>query len=115
MINSINRDILRKKLQESPGRVILMDVRDKSDYEAEHIKGAISVPLGELLMRAEKDWGKDYEIIVYCGSFDCPDSSKAAKILEEAGFENVLEYEGGLRDWKTAGFLTDTAGSVRAA
>lgn len=115
MIKAINRDMLRNKLRESPGRVILMDVRDKSDYEAEHIKGAISVPIGELLMRAVQHWGKDYEVIVYCGSFECPASSKAAKILEEAGFENVLEYEGGLNDWKTAGFMTDGAGAVRAA
>lgn len=115
MIKAINRDMLRKKLQESPGRVILIDVRDKSDYEVEHIKGAISVPLGELLMRALQHWGKGHEIIVYCGSFECTDSSKAAKMLEDAGFENVLEYEGGLNDWKTAGFMTDGAGAVRAA
>ena len=94
MIRAINRDLLRKKLQESPGRVILMDVRDKADFEAEHIKGAISVPIGELLVRAEQNWDKDHEIIVYCGSFECPASSKAAKMLDDAGFENVLDYEG---------------------
>ena len=115
MIRPINRDVLRKKLQESPGRVILMDVRDKNDYEVEHIKGAISVPIGELLNRAVQNWGRDNEIIVYCGSFECPTSSKAAKLLDDAGFENVLDYEGGLRDWKTAGFLTDGAGEAKAA
>ena len=115
MIKAINRDVLRKKLQESPGRVILMDVRDKTDYEVEHIKGAISVPIGELLIRAVQNWGKDHEVIVYCGSFECPASSNAARLLDEAGFENVLQYEGGLNDWKTAGFMTDGVGEERAA
>jgi rhodanese-related sulfurtransferase len=115
MIKAINRDILRKKLQESPGRVILMDVREKNDYEVEHIKGAISVPIGELLTRSVQNWGRDHEIIVYCGSFECPASSNAAKMLDDAGFENVLEYEGGLKDWKTAGFMTDGADTARAA
>jgi rhodanese-related sulfurtransferase len=115
MIRAINRDMLRKKLQESPGRVILMDVRDKVDYEVEHIRGAISVPIGELLMRALQHWGRDYEVIVYCGSFECQASTEAAKLLDEAGFENVLEYEGGLKDWKTAGFMTDGIGAARAA
>jgi rhodanese-related sulfurtransferase len=35
--------------------------------------------------------------------------------LDDAGFENVLEYEGGLKDWKTAGFMTDGADTARAA
>jgi len=115
MIRAINRDVLRKKLQESPGRVILMDVRDKTDYEVEHIKGAIFVPMGELLIRAVQNWDKDHEVIVYCGSFECPDSSKAARLLDDAGFENVLQYEGGLKDWKMAGFMTDGVGEERAA
>jgi len=115
MIRAINRDMLRKKLRESPGRVILIDVRDKADYEAEHIKGSISVPIGELLMRALEHWDKDHEVIVYCGSFECPASTKAAKLLDDAGFENVIEYEGGLKDWKMAGFMTDGAGAIKAA
>lgn len=115
MIRAIDRDMLRKKLQESPGRVILMDIRDKADYEVEHIKGAISVPIGELQVRALQHWGKDHEVIVYCGSFECPASANAAKLLDDAGFENILEYEGGLKDWKTAGFMTDGVGTEMAA
>jgi rhodanese-related sulfurtransferase len=107
MVRSINRDELRKKLRESPGRVVLVDVRERADYEREHIKGAISIPISELSMRIGNDYGKDAEIIVYCGSFECTASTKASEMLLNIGYENVLEYEGGLKDWKTAGFMTE--------
>jgi rhodanese-related sulfurtransferase len=107
MVRSINRDELRKKLRESPGRVVLVDVRERADYERAHIKGAISIPISELSMRIGNDYSKDVEIIVYCGSFECTLSTKASETLLNMGYENVLEYEGGLKDWKTAGFLTE--------
>ena len=107
MVRSINRDELRRKLQDSPGRVVLVDVRERDDYEKEHIKGAISVPISELSMRVQKDYAKDVEVIVYCGGFECTLSTKASEMLLNMGYEKVLEYEGGLKDWKTAGFLTE--------
>ena len=115
MVRSIGRDELRQRLQENPGRVILLDVRERSDYEAEHIKGAISIPMHELTMRTEKEFPKDAEIIVYCGGFECTASTNAADALSESGFENVLNYEGGIRDWKTAGFMTEGVGRQKAA
>ncbi len=115
MVRSIQRDDLRRMMQVSPGRTILIDVRDKEEYEAEHIKGAISIPIGELSMRADKNFGKDDELIVCCGSFECPASTKAATLLSDMGFDNVLDYKGGLKDWKIAGFLTEGSGRPKAA
>jgi len=114
-MTAITRDELRLKLQEAPGRVLLIDVRDRADYEAEHIKGAISVPLTELSMRAAKCFSASQEIIVYCTSFECPASSTAAKLLARAGYANVLDYEGGLMDWKEAGYQTEAAINLKAA
>ena len=115
MVRSIQRDELRRKMQVSPGRTILIDVRDREDYEAEHIKGAISIPAGELSMRADKNFGKDDEVIVYSGSFECPASTKAASMLSDQGFINVLDYKGGLKDWNIAGFMTEGSGKTKAA
>jgi rhodanese-related sulfurtransferase len=114
-MTTISRDELRRKLNDSPGRVLLIDVRDRGDYEEERIKGAISIPLGELSMRAAKCFGTEHEIIVYCGSFECQASSKAAKVLDRMGYANVLEYEGGLKDWRAAGFVTEGAAVVKKA
>ncbi len=114
-MRTIDRDGLRTKMQVAPGRTLLVDVRDRNDYEKEHIKGAISIPIGELSMRSKECFGQDHEIIVYCGSFDCPASVKAANMLEKMGFSKVVDYEGGLDDWKIAGFLTEGAQVVKKA
>ena len=114
-MKTITRDALRRRLQESPGRVVLVDVRDRADFEAGHIKGAISIPDHELSMRAEKEFGKDHEIILYCGNFECQASATAAKTLAAQGFKDVLDYEGGLRDWQAAGFMTEGTHAAKAA
>src|SRR3972149_565994 len=105
-MRTISRDELRSKLNEYPGRTLLIDVRDRGDYETEHIRGAISIPISELEMRAAKSFSPDQEVIVYCGGFDCPASTRAAKILDRQGFRGVIEYKGGPADWKHAGFPT---------
>ncbi|HEY3346919.1 MAG TPA: rhodanese-like domain-containing protein [Nitrospirota bacterium] len=115
MIRAITRDDLRAKLRDMPGRTLLIDVRSKEDYERAHIKGAISIPLPELSMTADKSFARDQDIIVYCGSFECQLSSNAAQTLHEMGYENVLEYEGGLKDWQTAGFMVESKESLKAA
>ncbi len=106
-MRTMKRDELRTRMQVSPGRTILLDVRDRPDYESEHIKGAISVPMTELSMRAKTCFSKDEEIIVYCTSFGCNASTRAARILEKMGYINAVDYKGGLNDWKTAGFMTE--------
>ena len=44
---------------------VYVDVRGKDQYEIEHIKGAISFPLGEIVTRM-KDLPKNKFIITYC-------------------------------------------------
>ncbi|MCG5516796.1 MULTISPECIES: rhodanese-like domain-containing protein [unclassified Ectothiorhodospira] len=41
--------------------------------------------------------GKDRKIVVYCANFDCDASRKAAAKLDNTGFTDVLDYEGGTR------------------
>ncbi len=52
---------------------------------------------------------KDKEIVVYCASFECRASPAAARKLEELGYTRVLEYEGGLADWRDAGYPLESA------
>jgi len=44
------------------------------------------------------------EVIVYCGSHSCGLSPQAVVGLAEAGFMNVVDYEGGLKSWAEAGY-----------
>lgn len=45
--------------------VIIVDSRGKDSFEQEHIKGAFSIPLGEMEER-HNELPKDKEIVFYC-------------------------------------------------
>lgn len=83
--------------------VIIVDVLDRSSYQKEHIKEAISIPLSELAESAAKCLpNKNSTIVVYCGSFECSASTKAAEALMSMGYLNVMDYKGGLKDYREA-------------
>ena len=50
---------------------------------------------------------KDAQIVVYCAGPTCPQSRLAAEKLLKLGYENVRAYEGGLEEWKAAGWNTE--------
>ncbi len=47
----------------------LVDVRDRADYEAAHIAGAVSLPLKELTADAMRALDRSRPIVVYCHDF----------------------------------------------
>ncbi len=96
-----------KRMLEGGERFQLLDVRDPGDYEKEHIKGARSLPLGDL-EAAKGLFNLSDVIVVYCDSFVCSASTSAAKMLSKMGFANVRDYKGGLREWKINGLLTES-------
>lgn len=79
----------------------LVNVLDHQTFVDEHIPGSINIPKGQE-SDFERRFDKAKEIIVYCGSAQCPASSDVADKLEDQGFTNVLKYEGGMDEWKEA-------------
>jgi rhodanese-related sulfurtransferase len=74
-------------------------------FKGELIPGSRRVPvdrLGEALRRSSL--AKDAAIVVYCAGASCPQSRQAAEKLAAFGYTRVDAYEGGLEDWKQAGF-----------
>lgn len=59
----IERDEAIKLVKE--GKAVWVDVRSKDSYDAGHIKGAISIPLSEIITRVSELPPKK-EIITYC-------------------------------------------------
>ena len=79
-------------------KVHLLDVRE--DHErAEFNIGGKHIPLGriQLFELEELDEWKNQEIIVYCRSGKR--SALATMMLEQAGFEKVINLEGGMLNW----------------
>lgn len=95
------------ELKDSGEDFVLVNVLGKDHYEEEHIPGAINIPLDHIGEAAIERLSKDDKIVVYCASFDCGASPKAAEKLEKLGFEHVIDYQGGLKDWKEAGNETE--------
>ncbi|MFH1754021.1 MAG: rhodanese-like domain-containing protein [Candidatus Omnitrophota bacterium] len=82
----------------------LLDTLSEESYEKGHIEGAESFPVGMINNETAPDrLDKDDKIIVYCGGFKCSASTKAAHRLMALGYENVLDYKGGLEDWQEHG------------
>ncbi|MBJ7277858.1 rhodanese-like domain-containing protein [Marinobacter salarius] len=101
-MKSISRDDLKQMNETEHEDFVLINVLPRNAFNREHIRTSISVPVEEpsFLEQVEAVTGsKDRKIVVYCANFKCDASPKAAKKLEDAGFTEVYDYEGGTEDW----------------
>ena len=91
------------KIIKSDAEYILLDILSREHYNQRHIQGAISCPLNNIdQLECEKTLPKGANLIVYCASFACNASVKAAEKLIELGYK-VLDYKGGLMEWQEKG------------
>lgn len=74
----------------------LVDVREPFEYEIARIDGAQLIPLGEIAERAD-ELQRGQQIIVHCHSGGR--SAEAVRLLQERGFTNVYNLEGGIDAW----------------
>ncbi|MCO4762539.1 MAG: rhodanese-like domain-containing protein [Myxococcales bacterium] len=71
-----------------PGAKIL-DVRTPAEYGMSHLEGAVNVPVGALKRRLAEVGPKDGQVLLYCNSG--AKSAKAATILKDAGYKDVVD------------------------
>jgi phage shock protein E len=69
------------------GGAFLVDVRSPGEFAAGSVKGAVNIPLSELPNQLSKFKNKK-GIVVFCRSGNR--SSQAKSILEQKGFQNVI-------------------------
>ena len=70
------------------GKVTLIDVRPKQEYDNDHLPGASSIPLEELEEHLSS-LSPDQEIIAYCRGRYCLLSVEAVSILKANGYHAV--------------------------
>ncbi|GAB5605206.1 rhodanese-like domain-containing protein [Sideroxyarcus sp. TK5] len=81
---------------------LLLDVREPAEYAAVHATNAQLMPLGQVGMRLhELDAYKDKPVAVICRSGRR--SAQAVAMLQEAGFTQVVNVQGGTSAWEQAG------------
>ena len=74
------------------GESLVFDVRKKSEFDSEHLEGAINVPLNEINQHLS-EFPKDKEFSLYCaGGYR---SMIASSILKQRGWENFNDVLGG--------------------
>lgn len=87
-------------------KAVIVDVREDSEWNAQHIPGAIHIPLGQLNDRlSELKSYKDSPVITQCRSG--ARSAKALDLLKSSGFTNVYNMDGGIIAWDKAGLKTE--------
>src|SRR5881409_1059776 len=84
------------------GDIQLGDVREKDEWNAGHIVGAVHVPKSYLEQWAEDRLPeKDKTTVLYCAGG--VRSAMAADILQKLGYRNVISMAGGFNRWKDSG------------
>ena len=100
-MTSISTEDLRKRLES--GTAAVFDVRGDVEFEAGHIPGTKSAPLGSLTFRVARVMNPDSFVAVYSAGESCPLAAEAAQRLENLGCRNVHCYEHGLAGWVEEG------------
>ena len=92
-----------KKMIDNREDIILLDVRDREEYETGHIPGAINISRGSLDFKVHLIIpDKNAKIVVYCG-LDLR-SPLATKSMNDLGYKKAVNMIGGLKAWKEAGY-----------
>jgi rhodanese-related sulfurtransferase len=77
----------------------LVDVREESEWQKDHLPGAVHMSKGVIERDVEqKVPDLNTEMILYCGGGFR--SALAADNLQKMGYKNVLSMDGGIRGWR---------------
>jgi molybdopterin/thiamine biosynthesis adenylyltransferase/rhodanese-related sulfurtransferase len=101
-IPTVSLEEIKRRL-EARTPMLLLDVREKEEYRAGYIPGALSVPRGFLEIQIEqKIPDKSMPIVAYCAGGTR--SALAAKTLTDLGYTQVETANPGFVRWKDLGF-----------
>lgn len=76
---------------------LVLDIRDKKEFESGHLANAMNIPYAKLASRlGELDPHKERPIILVCKSGQTV--GMAGKMLREKGF-NAIRLSGGMMEW----------------
>lgn len=82
-------------LVESGEDIFLLDIRNASDYEKDHIKGAVNIPFADLGAKLDQI-PKDKPIVLYC--YTGQNGGQAVAVLNLMGY-NAKSLSGGWNGW----------------
>jgi rhodanese-related sulfurtransferase len=85
---------------------LFIDAREKEEFEAGHIRGAVNIPFDNIDNYIEEinRIPKNEIVITYCSGTDCDLSILLGNKLSEMGYKNVYIFFGGWMKWLNSGY-----------
>jgi len=77
--------------------LVLLDVRERNEWNLGHLPNAIHIPRGSMETKVEALIPRDKHVIIYCQSGNR--SAFAADTLQQMGYEDVASMSRGIRGW----------------
>lgn len=120
LLSQVKASIREVSVEETKSRVVdakdgpvLLDVRERDEYEQGFVPKAEWIPRGFLELKVEDAVpDRSREVILYCAGGTR--SALAAKALQDLGYTKVSSMAGGFRAWKNAGFGFERPRSLSA-
>ena len=105
-VAQLSTDSLQTWLEAAPDRPgrespLLLDVREKEEYEVSHLEGALLATSEKEALQALEDVPPDQPVVLYCSVGYR--SSEMAGYLEKKGFRKVFNLEGSIFAWANEG------------
>jgi rhodanese-related sulfurtransferase len=98
---------IKEAIEELDSGTIFIDARRTREYEQGHIPGAVCIcpyeqaTFFDKLGKLRENAVLEAPVVVYCtNSNECESSKMVSSQLKEAGFVNILIYEGGFPEWQ---------------
>ena len=97
-VRETNIDEVKHKI-DSGEKLVLVDVREESEFAKDHLPGAVHIGKGVIERDIEARFPDlNTPMILYCGGGFR--SALAADNLQKMGYTNVISMDGGIRGWR---------------
>jgi len=101
-IHEVTVDDVKSRLDRGE-RLVLVDVREESEWAKDHLPGSIHLGKGIIERDIEARLpDADTPMILYCGGGFR--SALAADNLQKMGYKKVASMDGGVREWREKGY-----------
>ncbi|HET7786267.1 MAG TPA: rhodanese-like domain-containing protein [Myxococcales bacterium] len=98
------------QMRKGPRAPLVVDVRDRVEYQAFHLPGSLSIPLDDLRSHL-RELPPGREIVLVCHSGH--QSPIAARVLHALGRRDLKRLDGGLVAWQQKGLPTESGRMAR--
>ncbi|MFT5284326.1 MAG: rhodanese-related sulfurtransferase [Planctomycetota bacterium] len=96
-----------KERQQNGEDLHLINVLPAVSFKKQHLRGSINISAynEDFLDRIAALVSDQADtLVLYCLTKSCNASSKAAQRLDQAGYTQVFDFEGGVKEWLAAGY-----------